>query len=360
MREKKTRIIREIMLVMLLVSSLLMPSMARAEVESGIQGDAPDAEVSQELEGVDVSDHDGTVDWDALKEYGIDFAIIRCGYGGMEDANDTQRDDDQFERNVSECERLGIPYGIYLYSYATEPYEHAVIEANHVVRMAQTCNPTLGIWYDVEEPRQARAIGNDWSNYDTLITTFRDIVEGQTGYKVGLYASLSYFKTYLSSETASSFPHWLAQWSSSPAKGYDHVMWQSGSKVIAGHRFDYDVADSLPEMTLASNTESGPLGTIGNVSVSVSNGSVASVPVAEVMMLIVIPSIAIVSMGGVLVMRKRGWHSVSVLIPSMANVTEVPSPVARQHAHRIDVRTDGKDAKPSDETVYVSYDQLFG
>jgi GH25 family lysozyme M1 (1,4-beta-N-acetylmuramidase) len=54
------------------------------------------------------------VDWDKAKASGLQFAILQLGYG----SDDTSQDDEQFNRNVSECERLGIPWGAYLYSYA--------------------------------------------------------------------------------------------------------------------------------------------------------------------------------------------------------------------------------------------------
>lgn len=66
------------------------------------------------LKGIDVSFVQGRVDWDKLKG-NIDFAIIRCGYGN----NQANQDDVQWARNVAECNRLGIPWGTYLYSYAT-------------------------------------------------------------------------------------------------------------------------------------------------------------------------------------------------------------------------------------------------
>ena len=64
--------------------------------------------------GIDVSHHQGQIDWEKVKADGIDFAIIRCGYG----EDKTEYDDRWWEYNTSECERLGIPYGVYLYSYA--------------------------------------------------------------------------------------------------------------------------------------------------------------------------------------------------------------------------------------------------
>ena len=61
---------------------------------------------------VDVSEHNRNIDWAKVKASGIVGAIIRCGYG----QDQTGQDDKKWLRNVSECERLGIPYGVYLYS----------------------------------------------------------------------------------------------------------------------------------------------------------------------------------------------------------------------------------------------------
>ena len=70
--------------------------------------------MSNILKGIDVSKHQGTIQWDKVKS-NIDFAILRCGFG-----SDIARQDDVcFEKNVAECERLNIPFAVYLYSYAT-------------------------------------------------------------------------------------------------------------------------------------------------------------------------------------------------------------------------------------------------
>jgi GH25 family lysozyme M1 (1,4-beta-N-acetylmuramidase) len=66
------------------------------------------------LQGIDVSYAQGKIDWAKLKGK-IDFAIIRCGFG----SNYTNQDDSQWLNNVKGCEANGIPYGVYLYSYAT-------------------------------------------------------------------------------------------------------------------------------------------------------------------------------------------------------------------------------------------------
>lgn len=70
-------------------------------------------------QGIDVSKHQGYIDWQQVKNAGIDFAIIRCGYG----ANTASQDDVRWEYNTSSCESLGIPYGVYLYSHADNTSE---------------------------------------------------------------------------------------------------------------------------------------------------------------------------------------------------------------------------------------------
>ena len=85
-----------------------------------------------ELRGIDVSSHQGEINWEAVKNSGIDFAIIRCGYGD----DLTQYDDFYWKRNADECTRLGIPFGVYLYSYAASIGE-AQSEASHVLRLIE-------------------------------------------------------------------------------------------------------------------------------------------------------------------------------------------------------------------------------
>lgn len=64
--------------------------------------------------GIDVSHNQGVIDWKRVKADGVDFAIIRCGFG----MNQINQDDTQWFNNVKGCEQNNIPYGVYLYSYA--------------------------------------------------------------------------------------------------------------------------------------------------------------------------------------------------------------------------------------------------
>ena len=82
------------------------------------------------MKGMDVSSWNEKIDWAAAKADGIEFAIIRCGFS----TDKPSYDDKYWEYNTSECERLGIPYGAYLYSYA-ESVAEAKEEADHTIRL---------------------------------------------------------------------------------------------------------------------------------------------------------------------------------------------------------------------------------
>lgn len=82
--------------------------------------------------GIDVSKYQGRVDWQKAKDAGIDFAMIRCGYGSEWNGEGSYNQDDEYwEYNADECTRLGIPFGVYLYSYATTE-EQARLEADQI------------------------------------------------------------------------------------------------------------------------------------------------------------------------------------------------------------------------------------
>ena len=84
--------------------------------------------------GIDVSEHNGIIDWKAIKRAGVEFAIIRSSYGHFVE-------DQQFRRNVKECERYKIPYGLYHYSYVANDAQMRE-EASGFIRLCKTCKPS--------------------------------------------------------------------------------------------------------------------------------------------------------------------------------------------------------------------------
>ena len=174
------------------------------------------------LTGIDVSEHQKIIDWDAVKKSGIAFAIIRCGYG----KDDPSQDDEMFARNVAECERLNIPYGIYLYSYALD-IEGAKSEAAHALRLISGHNPELGIWFDMEDA-DGYKLRNGMPSNNTLVEmciTFCEIMK-ENGYKTGVYANLNWLMNQLNDSRLDIYDKWVAQWNSTCNYTKKFVMWQ--------------------------------------------------------------------------------------------------------------------------------------
>ena len=169
--------------------------------------------------GVDVSHHQGEIDWEAVKNSDIEFVIIRCGYGD----NYTSQDDRQWLRNVQECERLGIPYGVYLYSYATTE-ANARSEAAHVLRLLEGHNPSYPVYYDMEDNSTLGAR----EQFADFAEIFCSAVEA-AGYEAGVYANLSWWNTYLTDASFSKWDRWVAQYNSQCSYQGEYSMWQCTS-----------------------------------------------------------------------------------------------------------------------------------
>ena len=185
---------------------------ANADFEGRAMHSMPKGATAQ---GIDVSEHNGTIDWQSVKDAGIDFAILRVGFAG--DTNGG-RLDNYFKRNVSECERLGIPYGVYLYSYARNE-DDAQAEARLMLSALKGHSPTLPVYYDLEE-QKTNADGspmwtpfNDPSKLASIAKTFCGQIAA-AGYKPGIYANVNWFKNYLTDPCflSSGWSIWTAQY----------------------------------------------------------------------------------------------------------------------------------------------------
>ena len=192
---------------------------------------------------IDVSGHDGLIDWDSAKEH-IEGVIIRIGYG-----NDyAYQDDKQAVQNMDECERLGIPYGVYIYSYAMTMQE-TESEISHTLRMLKGRNPVRGVWFDMEDADEYKKNhGMDvYSEEDrTLLTDIciRFIAEMHSrGYITGVYANYDYYKNVLDTNRlymTEGFNMWLAHWDVEEPD-MDCMMWQFGAYRIGDHEFDGNI-----------------------------------------------------------------------------------------------------------------------
>ena len=182
----------------------------------------PDGVTAQ---GIDVSEHQGRIDWDAVKASGIDFAILRVGFGAPSFGG---RVDYQFNRNISECERLGIPYGVYVYSYAFDN-QQAADEASMVIDCLSGHNPRLPVYYDLED-KTIIADGRQ-SGIASRAQTFCNKISS-AGYKPGIYANLNWINNILTDPVfkSGSWDHWIAQYNSQCHYTASYSFWQYTSR----------------------------------------------------------------------------------------------------------------------------------
>lgn len=147
---------------------------------------------------LDISEWQGKIDWDkAWKSEAFSAVILRCGYG----MDDRSKDDKQWIRNVFECERLGIPYGVYLYSYSNGTT--TLSEVTHVLRLLKGHSPALPVYIDLEENKYRSAF---LKNAQVFCSTIE-----RNGYKAGVYSGAYLFKTYLN-KLDKKYSRWIASY----------------------------------------------------------------------------------------------------------------------------------------------------
>lgn len=172
--------------------------------------------------GLDVSHHQGKIDWEKVSKSDVDFVIIRCGYG-----NDlTSQDDKYFAQNVAGCEKYNIPYGIYIYSYALNVSD-AKSEANHVLRLIKStgAKPTYPIYIDYEDSSQNGLTPKQLGNFATAF--FNKTIAA--GYKAGVYANLNWWTNKLTDSRFNQWTKWVAQYNSACSYTKPYQIWQSTS-----------------------------------------------------------------------------------------------------------------------------------
>ena len=174
---------------------------------------------------IDVSSWQNKIDWNKIKANGdVDAAILRVGWGMS--YYDSAGTDSYFDYNVKECQRLGIPYSIYIYGYA-KIEDAAKKEAQFVVdKMKQYNIPSnTFVWYDAE----INSI--PLSTYEVVIPAFVNYMYG-SGYKnVGVYGSLNNFISTTSAGNLNSpkirkYPLWVAQYYKKIQYPDSYVGWQ--------------------------------------------------------------------------------------------------------------------------------------
>lgn len=169
-----------------------------------------------QYKGIDVSKHQGTIDWAKVKAAGVQFAMLRAGYGRY----DNQKDE-QFEVNYKGATAAGIPVGAYHYSYATTA-EQAKQEAEVFLGWINGKNLTYPVAFDIEDKKQANL---GVSVISDIIRAFCETVEA-AGYYVVVYANKDWLTNRIDADCKSRYDIWLAQWTSKPTYTGNYGMWQ--------------------------------------------------------------------------------------------------------------------------------------
>lgn len=177
------------------------------------------------LFGVDVSYWNGDIDWRAVKNDGVSFAIIRCGYGQL-----SSQKDSTFEPNYRNARNVNIKLGSYLYSYA-KSIEDARREAYNCLSWLGGREFELPIFYDVEDASQLSLGARTLTD---MVKVFCSIINN-AGYKTGLYSYYSWLKNYIYLDELPDYCDiWLAHYTGSPDKKTDYPgqyqLWQYSSQ----------------------------------------------------------------------------------------------------------------------------------
>ena len=158
------------------------------------------------VKGIDVSKYQKEIDWSKVRNDGVEFALIRAGYG-----RETSQKDPYFEQNYAGAKAAGLRVGAYWYSYA-ESAEDAKTEAAAFLTSVSGKAFDLPVYYDVEEKAQAQK-GKEFVT--SVILAFAEEVE-KAGYTAGVYANTNWLKNYIALDKLGGRSIWKADWSKEP------------------------------------------------------------------------------------------------------------------------------------------------
>ena len=198
--------------------------------------------------GIDVSAHNGTLDWAALKKAGVAFAIIRTGYG-------TSHTDSEFARNMEGAIANGIPVGVYHFSYALDA-AGAKCEAEYVAKLLgpYTDKIALPVFLDFESDtvnyaaKHGVTLGK--AAFNAHAVAFCEAIKA-AGYTPGVYYNLDYYRRFVDTAKLRGYVQWYAQYASSASiDGWD--LWQytsSGTFSGVSGKFDVNILSNEDLLT---------------------------------------------------------------------------------------------------------------
>ena len=176
--------------------------------------------------GIDVSSWQGEIDWDKVRESGIEFVIVRAGYRGSVTGSIVK--DKYFDANVSGALNAGLSVGVYFVTQAVNETE-AVEEASAVMEMCEGYDLDLPIYLDVEGSNGGRGDQIDTETRTLVCEAFCRTLEN-AGVQGGVYACRYWLNNNIDAARLDRYNIWLAEYRSAPLYSGYYSMWQYTSK----------------------------------------------------------------------------------------------------------------------------------
>ncbi|MBQ8572618.1 MAG: glycoside hydrolase [Ruminococcus sp.] len=175
-----------------------------------------------EIKCIDVSEWQGSIDFEKVKASGIEYAILRAGFG-----REASQVDAEFESNYKKAKASGVKLGAYWYSYAVDVAD-AKKEAKACISVLKGKSFELPIFYDMEDNSQTKLGKATLTNMAKAFMT--ELLKA--GYRVGIYANANWFENYLDYKSLyGTYYVWLAQYNSEAEFKCDVWQYTSSGKV---------------------------------------------------------------------------------------------------------------------------------
>ncbi len=182
------------------------------------------------IKGIDVSKWQGTIDWDAVKNDGIEFAFVRVGHGNTVL-------DPYYKKNMTEANRVEIPVGVYYYSKA-QTQEEAIRDAQFVIDNLQGFLISYPVVIDLEDESQVH-LGKQ--QITEIGKAFCDEIAA-AGYTPMVYCNENWYRNYIDFNQLEGVERWIARYNVKPNSNISRGIWQCGSTArIAGISGNVDV-----------------------------------------------------------------------------------------------------------------------
>lgn len=177
--------------------------------------------------GIDVSKWNETIDWEAVAQDGVDFAIIRCGYRGAKSG--ALIIDPLYQENMEGAIEAGIPVGVYFFTQAVNEVE-AVEEASMVIELIKKYDVDYPVFLDSESAGgNGRADDLETEERTKIHKAFLQTI-ASAGYEAGIYGSANWLDKKVDTGKLSDYRIWLAEYAEVPSYKDYYQMWQYTSK----------------------------------------------------------------------------------------------------------------------------------